>query len=302
MNDEYLNRLINEEMEYSNKLESLYHYPSNITHLLYIIIPAFIIKYGTNNKQLIEKCFIDVPIKIDDKKDERYQAYYLSKPSYQNNEIVTSKKIVLSNYEGISLMQLLENLIHEYNHALNSIQNEIIVDNYVNIRTGISYNTYDKKTLKYLYKSDEIILEEVINTKQTSLIIDIIKDFNNYNINNSTITSTLYSIYHSDYKSYSYYLESYVCKELMNNKTFISTFEVLRFDGQIEDLHHFFDTVTGKDGSFIELAKLLNKSLELERTLSTTKFFKKMKISKIKELSQKALAIVKLFNDNSIYK
>ena len=74
------------------------------------------------------------------------------------------------------------------------------------------------------YKSDEIILEEVINTKQTELIVDIIKNFSNYTIDNSIVNSTLYSIYHSidsNYHSNSYLLESTVCSKLLENKTFL---------------------------------------------------------------------------------
>ena len=100
---QFINDLINDEINISDKISSLYHYPSNITHLLYIIIPAFIIKYGLNNKQLIEKVFLDIPIIIKDKQDKVYQAYYFSLPSLDFDKVITKKGIVLSNYEDISL-------------------------------------------------------------------------------------------------------------------------------------------------------------------------------------------------------
>lgn len=305
MTDEYLNALINQEIEFSDNLSRKYNYPDNITHLLYLIIPAFIIKYGNNHKGTIEKCFSEVPIVIDDRQDQMYQAYYFSSPKYENGEVITTKGIVLKNYKNISLIQLLDNLVHEYNHAVNSIQNEIEITDYVKVRTGISYNYFDKKTLTFIKKSSDITVEEVINTKQTESIIDIIKDFNNHNIENSTIISTLYSISHivgDGYKSRSYYLESVVCQKLMDNKTFISTFEKLRFDGYVEDLYHFFDNIMGKDGSFLELADILNKTLELTKQLSNTKFFKNSKINKIKDLTRRGMEIVEIFNNNTIYK
>lgn len=305
MTDEYLNALINQEIEFSDNLAQKYNYPDNITHLLYLIIPAFIIKYGNNHKNTIEKCFNEVPIVIDDKQDKMYQAYYFSRPKYENEEVITTKGIVLSNYKDISLIQLLDNLTHEYNHAVNSIQNEIQVSDDVKIRTGINFNIFDKRTLSFIKKSEDITIEEVINTKQTESIINIIKDLNNHNIENSTVTSTLYSISHivgDGYKSHSYYLESIVCQKLMDNKTFISTFEKLRFDGYVEDLYHFFDNIVGKDGSFLKLASLLNKTLELTIELSKTKFFKNSKINKIKALTTEALTIVEQFNNNTIYK
>ena len=71
---------------------------------------------------------MEVPIRINDKQDNVYQAYYYSIPEYKDGIINTTKGIVLQNYNNISLMQLLDNLVHEYNHAVNSIQNEIKKD------------------------------------------------------------------------------------------------------------------------------------------------------------------------------
>ena len=304
-NNKFMNQLIEQEIKFSNTLASIYHYPDNITHLLYIIIPAFIIKYGISYRSLIEDCFSKVPIIIDDKQDQIYQAYYFSKPNYDDSKLVTIKGIVLKNYRNISLMQLLDNLVHEFNHAVNSIQNEIKVSNNILIRTGISYNYFDKSSLKFLRKSEEIILEEVINTKQTETIIDIIKNLADKKIENTVVESTLYSIYHSidsSYRSKSYLLESVVCRKLLENKTFLSTIENLRFEGEIDDIHHFFDSIVDKDGSLLELSKLLNKSLELQKELINTKWFKNSKINKIKEVNEKALKIVDAFNNNTIYK
>lgn len=305
MNSEYINNLINMEIEYSNKVASTYNYPDNITHLLYLIIPAFIIKYGTNHKNLLERVFMEVPIMIDDKQDQVYQAYYFSSPKYTSTGVSTNKGIVLKNYKNISLINLLDNLVHEYNHAVNSIQNEVSISDYVRVRTGLSYNYFDKNNLSFIKKSEEIILEEVINTNQTESIINIIKDFNNYEISDTNVVNTLYAIYHTvgdKYQSNGYLLESIVCKKLMENKTFISTFEKLRFAGEVDELEHFFDNITGKDGSLLELSRLLSKSLKLQEELSTTKFFKNGKINKIKDLTKKAMEIVNVFNNNTIYK
>lgn len=300
----YINNLIDTEISFSNELALKYNYPDNITHLLYIIIPAFILKYGSNNKKLIEDCFSNVPIIINDKQDKIYQAYYFSNPKYVNNEISITKGIVLSNYKDIGLMQLLDNLVHEFNHAINSIQNEIIREKNILIRTGINYNYFDSN-LKFIKKGDEIILEEVINTKQTEMIIDIIKNFNNYDINNTIVNNTLYSIYHSidsNYRSNSYLLETMICRKLLENKTFLSTLETLRFEGEVSEIHNFFDTIVGKDGSLSELCVYLNKILELQKSLINTKLFKFIKINKIKEYNNKSLEIVERFNKNTIYK
>lgn len=51
---------------------------------------------------------------------------------------------------------------------------------------------------------------EVINTRQTEIIIDIIRSFANYKITDFPIQSTVYSVFHATdaYQSNSYFLES----------------------------------------------------------------------------------------------
>lgn len=303
--NEFINQLINQEIKFSDTISRMCHYPDNITHLLYLIIPAFILKYGNSYKNLIEKCFSTVPIVINDKQDQVYQAYYFSKPILENGEYKVLKGIVLNNYQNIGLMQLLDNLVHEFNHAINSLQNELNINQNISIRTGLVYNYFDKKTLNFVTRGEETILEEVINTKQTENIIDIIHSFSNYEIQNTVVQNTLYSIYHSidvNYHSNSYLIESIVCKQLLQNKTFLSTIETLRFEGQLEDIHHFFDSIVGKEESLLKLSQYLNQSINLQKELSNTKWFKKNKINKIRDINQKALTIVQEFDRNTIYK
>lgn len=304
-NSQYVNQLIGEEIKFSNYLADVYNYPDNITHLLYIIIPAFILKYGAKNKDLIEKCFLSVPIIIDDKQDQVYQAYYFSQPILENSEYKIIKGIVLNNYHNIGLMQLLDNLVHEFNHAVNSLQNELVIENEIMVRTGIVHNFFDKDSLKFIRKSEEVILEEVVNTKQTQNIIDVIRSFSDYDIENVIIQNTLYSIYHSfdsSYKSNSYLLEMTVCNRLLENKTFFSTMENLRFSGELDDIHQFFDSIVGKDGAMLQLASYLEKSILLQKELGKIKWFKKNRINKIKTVNQKAMEIVEKFDQNTVYR
>ena len=88
--------------EISNK----YNYNSNITHLLYLIIPAFIQKYSLSKETLILNTFKETKIIISPNKDKNIQAYYTSIPSYKENKIITTKLIIIQNYENISLIQL----------------------------------------------------------------------------------------------------------------------------------------------------------------------------------------------------
>ena len=47
------NLILKREKEFIDKVCNQYRYDSNITHLLYIMIPAFIIKYGVSQEKLI---------------------------------------------------------------------------------------------------------------------------------------------------------------------------------------------------------------------------------------------------------
>ena len=304
------NKILNELFDYSinfvdNNL-SIYNYSSDIKHLLYIIIPSFIIKYGFDNKNKILKTFENVPIVINNKEEKILQAYYMSVPLMINNQVITKKQIVLNYYSGKSLMELIDNIIHEYNHAVNSINNELKWDDtYIYVRTGLTYIKYNKSDYLDSGKDDAYILEEIINTKQTEELIDILNSFNKYNISNTIISNTLYNIdkfINGNYTSEAYLFQSSLCIELMNNKTLISVLSNMRFLGNIDDIPYFFDNVTGEDGSYNKLIEILNNSVKLEEEFEKVKFFKKRKIKSILRLYNQAKNIIDTFNSNYHFK
>ena len=306
MDIQILNDMVNRSIKAVDGLTRMYNYPSNISHLLYLIVPAFIVKYGISNERYILKSFEQIPILIQDKNDQIYQAYYTSVPNLEGGKITTYKGIVLNNYENIDLMQLLDNLVHEFNHAINSINNELLYDEKeIKVRTGLCYIIYDKNTMKPLRKEESFVVEEIINTKQTELIIDIIHSFYNYEFTNSEINNTLYSIHNSIDKSYqsnAYLLQSLVCRNLMENKTFISTLENLRFKGNVEEVDYWFDNITGIENSFHRLVHILNQTLELQMKLEKNKGIRFMIINKIRSLNSEAMRIVEVFNRNCNYR
>ena len=305
VNADIVVNLFTKTQPFLEKINEKYHYPENIGHLLHLIVPAFIIKYGLFTEQKILKIFDSIPILIRDEHNETEQAFYTSMPRIVNNHVVTDKVIVLQNYQNIPLMMLLDNLVHEYNHAVNSFENEIMEhgDTFT-LRTGICHIHYDRKTMCVIRKDDDYILEEIINTKQTEEIIDIIHSFRNMPLSN-TILTTLYAIDTSIIGSYSsdaYGLQSYLCKELMNNRTFLSTFSALRFSGNIDDMDSWFDQIIGKNGSYKRLIFILLQTTKLEREYEKTKFFKKMKLNRIRSLYQEAMQMIETFNRNCNYR
>lgn len=293
------NRIIEREKDFIEKISNKYDYDSNIKHLLYLIIPAFIIKYGLDKEKLILNTFENIRIISSNKKDERILAYYVSVPILKDDKYITKKNMVIQNYNNISLISLLDNLVHEFNHAVNSYLNEIKeTKNYLYIRTGLTNRIYNKNNLSFIKKEDSYILEEIINTKQTSDIINIIKSFDNDN-------STIYAINSetdNKYNSNSYYLQSYITKEILNNRTFISTLENLRLNGEIDEIEKWFDNIIGKDNSYKEFIKGLKEIHDLEIEYTKKKIFKVFTLNKIKDKSNNIMRMVNKFNNSVNYK
>ena len=297
------NVVIEREKSEIDKICDKYQYDNNIRHLLYVIIPAFVIRYGVGREKLILNTFRDVRIMVSDQKDDYVKAYYSSRPRFVNGEYQTSKYMVLQNYNGTFLVDLLDNLVHEFNHAVNSYFNEVKVSkNYLYLRTGLTYRIYRREDLTFVKKAKSFLLEEIINTKQTEEIIDIIKAFDG---NNPNISNTIYAINsetNHKYSSNSYYLEGYVCRKILENRTFLHTLANLRLSGEVYDIDEWFDRITGEEGSYKTFIQLLNEVYQLEMEYSKKKFFRGFVLSRIRDTSSHIMRIIDKFDQNVNYR
>ncbi len=284
MNDlESLLKRINPKIK---NINDRYNYNDELKKLMYLIIPSFIIKYGYKLENEIIECFNSIPIVISNKVDKNVMAYF--KRTLDTNFNI-HKMVVLNNYNSISEVKLLDSLIHEFNHAINSYKKELkIDDNMIVLRSGLSSVYYDKNNLERKAILKNLYLEEVINTIQTEQILQILSKTFNYNIYN--------------YQSNAYLLQTTICKKLTLNKTFISTLSDLRFKGDIDDISYWFDSITNIKGSFDELSSLLDDTLNLEKTMTKNKLKNRLIINKIKKKIEKVLKIVDIFDKNTIYK
>ncbi|MBP5678829.1 MAG: hypothetical protein J6X28_03265 [Bacilli bacterium] len=293
------NLVIQREKQFIDKICDLYHYDNNIRHLLYVIIPAFVIKYGIGKEKLILNTFREIQIVISDVKDKYVKAYYSSRPIIEGNEYKTKKVMVLQDYKGTNLVNLIDNLVHEFNHAVNSYVNEIKeTKNYLYLRTGLTYRVYKKDTLAFIKKDPSYMLEEIINTKQTEEIINIMKGFDEKNLD---ISNTVYAINREtshQYNSNSYYLEGTICKQILNNRTFIHTLATLRINGEVYNISKWFDDITGEEGSYKDLIYLLNEVYNLEIEYANKKLLKGLILNKIRETSKQIMRIVEKFDRN----
>ena len=145
--------MIDKYIEVVNEISLKYDYPDNIKHLLYVILPAFVVKYGINKENFIIDCLKNIPIIITGKEDPKIQALYVSYPYIEEN-IKTKKIIYLNRYNNIPFLQLLDNLIHELNHAINSYKKEIILEkDCFYLRTGLTKAKYNLKEFKIIDKN-----------------------------------------------------------------------------------------------------------------------------------------------------
>ena len=293
------NYILEREKPYIEEISNKYQYDSNIRHILYIMIPAFLIKYGVNKEKLILNTFRDIKIMKSNKESKMVKAFFSSTPYKKGEEYLTKKYMVIYNYEKIGLIDLLDNLVHEFNHAVNSYINEIkLTKNYLYLRTGLTYRVYRKDNLEFVRKDDSYLLEEIINTKQTEDIINIMKKFNP---KDSSIQNTIYAINaetNHHYSSDSYYLQSYICKEILNNRTFLPTLENLRINGEIFDISKWFDDIMGKEGKYKELISLLKEVYDLELRYVEKPLFKSIIRNKIRDKSREIMRLIEKYNQN----
>ncbi|HPF83669.1 MAG TPA: hypothetical protein PLV83_05880, partial [Bacilli bacterium] len=120
--DTYLNSIFNETNNFIDNLS--FKYDNNIKELLSIIIPAFILKYDYSNKKYIFDAFNSVKIMINNTGNEIVPAYYKKAPRYVNNDLIIEEIIVIQNMNNI--IDLIDSLVHEFNHAINSKRNSYI--------------------------------------------------------------------------------------------------------------------------------------------------------------------------------
>lgn len=307
LSQENINSFLSKYINFVNELSKEYNYTDNIRHLLYLIIPAFIVKYGVSYENSILECFKKVKIYISDTKDKVVTASFNRTLNKSSSGYYTEKFVVINNYSDSSLPGLIDNIVHEFNHAINSLNNEIYYDdNIVMVRTGLSTLNYDRKTLNFIGKSDTVSLEEILNTIQSEEVINIINSFGKYNIENLEFSNMLYAlkseINGEKFESLAYSYQKYICKELLNNKTFTPTVNNLRFKGFVTDIPHLFDDVIGTPGSYKKLNKLLTEIHTLILKYNDQKFFKNRILNKIKEKTYDVDKLIKDYDSKCIYK
>ena len=87
------NIIIEREKPIIDEICDINKYDSNIRHLLYIIIPAFIMKYGIEKEKVVINTFKETKIISSNKEDKTIKAYYSSTPKMVDGDFQTRKYI-----------------------------------------------------------------------------------------------------------------------------------------------------------------------------------------------------------------
>lgn len=307
MNNMDINFLLSKYSDDIDRICNKYKYDVNIKHLIKLILVLFITKYGIKNEKAIISCFENTKIIVNKAKRTFEEAYFYRKLIYIDTYEIY-KYIVINEFKKETYIDLIDTIIHEFNHVANSINNEIMIDEkYIYLRTGISYIKYDKNDINNVIgKTQEFVLEEIINTKQTEEIINLI---NNIDINNirsiefkNFISVIKNEIKEKTYSSKAYFLESKIMQDLLNNKTFISTLENLRFLGKINDIEDWFDSIVGKKGEYKRLNINLNEIINLEDEYLKKIFSRFIIKYKLKNRVNTVKQIVNEFNNSCNYR
>ena len=165
------------------------------------------------------------------------------------------EKIYASSYGNYSIAQQLEFLAHEVNHAVNSVNRKLFLENgrkYT--RFGLCVNDVDQKLKKNLY------LEESFNVLQTGEIMDHILALSQYDIKDPNIRKTLNSMKKDlqNRRISSYTRTTPLVKPLYDDRHFNYVLKNRKIEGYISDISDEFNCRVGS-GSFDEMSNCLDK-------------------------------------------
>ena len=301
INQNNINLLFNNYISFVDDLSRKNNYNDNVKNLLYILIPAFISKYGVGKEPQILNTFENILINI---KEESIFTRELIK---EQNEYKTNKTITIKPFTISSLSKILDSTVSLFNKAVNSINEEIIEDdNYIYVREGLNYYIYNKKDLSFIKKNDNNVFEELLNISQCEEILKIIASFKNYEIENNDISSFIYELnYEFDnilLESNAYYVQKQICYNLMNSKLLIPSVNKYRFKGNIKEIEKKFDDVLRKPNSYKKFNELLNNIHELIIKCDENKSLEDEYLNDIKELVKELTDIVKEYELKSIFR
>lgn len=161
---------------------------------------------------------------------------------YDSNDEQVHRTIYLSSYRQ-SILDLLDIMVHEMNHIVNSKENEtFFLGDHLTYRTGLCYQVDGQK--KYF------TLEEIYNTLQVEEIIHIIRQFSSCSIEDKYLTKLVEQISKQSkngFQSAAYQDISSLVRPLFRNPIFHDFVKTERWNGHLDKIQEQFNYVVGDD-------------------------------------------------------
>ena len=200
----------------------------------------------------------------------------VAKKDLKTNKYSIERTIYVSDYNDH--MILVESIVHQMNHVINSMNNPIVNKRNCGLgsRMGISFDCFATR------KCESLELEEAYNRLQVSDIMERIMTFSIFDISVLGVGSILDSIFHNigfiEEKD-DYMIE--IIKPLYLDQEFNKTLVERRLSGRLAGIREEFDSKTS-EGTYLEFVSLCDKLAlnEQENDKETAKRLVKMYLGK----------------------
>ncbi len=190
---------------------------------------------------------------------------------FQNPDLKQNPQIILlgthvQDYLATPALKL-EMIIHEIRHALMGYYNTNILldDKTYYMRSGLQETFYTRNdNSKKGFDSKRIArtLDEILNTYISEILLNRVKSFSKYDIENKNIHRYVQSIktVHKDniYRAIGYHEDVKLLFPLLQSQMFIDLVNQRQFDGEIEVIKSFMESLTAKM-DYLSFVNLLDK-------------------------------------------
>ena len=273
--DEVVNQLFDYSKCMVDSLTKKNSQDEDIKNILYLVFAGMVSYYGYENINDICKAFSnkfiydskrqffkyikDKNIKVSNINDT--MGTFIQRASLKNTPFGdyynVDNTIFIFKSVFYDMIELIDTVVHEYNHLLNSLNKPIVdIDSKIYLRCGLRLTSFDEKNNPvYNYN-----IEEGMNVLQTMQIVNKILYFSNFSIKDKKLADILNHIKNSDYNSKGHGYESVInlIGPLYQNSSFKSLVNSTRITGNVKTFSDYFDRKT-YGGAYNELCSSLDK-------------------------------------------
>lgn len=254
-------------MSFIDDIAKKYDYGEEEKKIIKVAYDLFVNYY--ENQKRIEDVLENVPFFIKKEKGS-VKALFARRIYKKDKKYATKSKIVIRKADVFNLNDLLDEVVYQYNEAINSYKNELTIEkDKVIVRRGIELKILSKslKTEK-IYNS---LIEGAINSFQSEEILQRLTKQQNklYNIKGN-----------ENYLKYQ--KERHFLKPILKSEDLMNIINNARIEGHIDSLEDKFYELTKVQNFFYKINNLLEENNLLETRYKSTKILKSFYNKKLK--------------------